>query len=81
MSTGFQGVPKRGSRNLSSPHHPATLQARIKKSSQKKSIGLVLTVPAKRKFMFIRAPKKAAMPVNTPRINPTPTKTSPNATA
>ena len=43
-------------------------------------IGLMLTAPASRKFMFMNTPKKAAIPVNMPIIKPMPTANSPNVT-
>ena len=42
------GVPSLGSRSLSTPIHPLTLQANIKNNSIKNISGFMLTVPAKR---------------------------------
>src|SRR5690606_3040022 len=75
-----QGVPNFNSTQRSKPYHPATFQANIKKKLSNNSLGLELTVPAKRKATFITAPKKAAIPVNMPTIKPMPTNTSPHAT-
>ena len=40
--------------------------------------GLTDAEPASRKDMFIMAPKKAAKPVRTPTMRPSPTAISPN---
>ena len=41
------------------------------------SIGLILADPAIIKFQFINPPRDAAIPVNSPRINAIPTRSSP----
>src|SRR3990167_5090326 len=66
--------------NLSSPYRPATRRAETSSISSKSKVGFELTVPAKRKFMFISAPPNAASPVNTPKMRATPTANSPKAT-
>jgi len=42
--------------------------------------GLVSAVPANMKLAFMKAPKKAATPVNSPAMKPRPTRISPNVT-
>src|SRR6266545_6127631 len=76
-----QGVPISGSRKRSRPYQPATFQARIKTIPSISSTGLVLALPAIRKFQFSRTPKNAATPTNAPRIRATPIMNSPTATS
>src|SRR6266540_4647352 len=76
-----QGVPISGSRKRSRPYQPATFQAKIKTIPSISSTGLVLALPAIRKFQFSRTPKNAATPTNAPRIRATPIMNSPTATS
>ena len=65
----YQGVPRMGSSQRSTPHQPATFHASISKIAMVKSSAFVLAAPAMMKFQFMKPPKKAAMPVKTPRIS------------
>ena len=44
------------------------------------SNGFELSAPANKKLTFIKPPKKAAIPVNSPKMRPSPTNSSPYAT-
>ena len=77
---GAPGTPIAGSIRRSRPHQPATRQARTSRMATRAISGLAPAVPANRKLAFMNTPKKAAMPVNAPRMRAIPTRVSPRIT-
>ena len=69
---GCHGVPTSASSQRSSPYQPATFHAAMSRMATVNSTGFVLVVPANMKPKFMRAPKKAAMPVNATEHQPDP---------
>src|SRR4051794_18321466 len=70
----------KGKIQRSNPYFPALAPATRINIVNKVSWALGLATPEKRKAKFITTPKKAAVVVKHPKINPSPTKTSPHGT-